>query len=78
MSDSTPPAVSREAEILRLQREIVDGFVAGRFTFEAFNVILVSALRLAEAPYRDEAVSLATADRALDRLRKAAEEVRQK
>lgn len=71
-TDDTDDA--RELEIATYVREVVERWHAGVFQFPDLSRLLVSAATLAEAPYYDEGAQVRKhrADRALDRLRKAA------
>lgn len=62
--------VQRSQEIDQLSTELVEAWVHGRFTFEAFSMLLTSARTAAETPY-DGSNRVAAANRALFRLRQA-------
>jgi hypothetical protein len=65
----------RDREISRLEDELIAAFLEGRLTQDAFARLLTSTKIAAEGllPLSDPQ---AAADRALDRLRRAAEAVR--
>jgi hypothetical protein len=71
-----PELTTRQQEIYRLESDIIDAWMAGGkvLPHDAF-VVLLSGARIAceQTPYADPQ---AAADRALDRLRRAAEAMR--
>lgn len=65
----------RDREIGRLEDELIAAFTDGRLTDRAFSLLLTGAKLAAEEPLPMSS-PLPAAERALDRLRRAAEAVR--
>lgn len=65
----------RDREIGRLEDELIAAFLEDRLTERAFSLLL-SSTKIAADGILPLAASQAAADRALDRLRRAAEAVR--